>query len=202
MSNLGYGADSGRNGKDAEMHAINALLLTGPVGLGDTCIGKDCMTNGTLVRRLARADGILLRPDRPMAPMDAMFGSLLDGIDGVGGVAGGGKFTSMGELETGKRKMTPELHASASSRASPPSGASSPVPPPPAVSPRVRAMPGLCTLAQETQPDAESAHCGARLWQTHATVYPEDRSKVRATLNHIQCGEIFTLTPYVHYSSH
>ena len=25
----GYGADSGRNGKDAEMHAVIALLLTG-----------------------------------------------------------------------------------------------------------------------------------------------------------------------------
>ena len=133
--------------------------------------------------------------------MDVMFGSLLDGVggvdgvdgvvgvDGVGGVAGGGKFTSTGELETGKRKVTHELHTSASP---PPSGAS-PVPsPPPAVSPRVRAMPGLCTLAQETQPDAESAHCGARLWQTHATVYPEDRSKVRSTLYRIQCSEIFT----------
>ena len=32
--------DSGRNGKDAQLHALAALLSTGPVGLGDTCIGK------------------------------------------------------------------------------------------------------------------------------------------------------------------
>jgi hypothetical protein len=118
----GGGQDSGRNGKDAELHAINALLLTGPVGLGDTCIGNECMVNKTLLRRLARADGILLRPDRPMAPIDAMFGGLLGGVD-------------------------------------------------------ARSMPGLCTIAQETQPSAENARCGARLWQTHATVYPEDPTK-------------------------
>ena len=79
------------------------------------------MVNATLVRRLARADGILLRPDRPMAPVDAMFGSLVGGS--------------------------------------------------------VRAMPGLCTHAQETGPNAANASCGARLWQTHATVYPEDATK-------------------------
>lgn len=73
----GYNRD-GKNGMDAELHAINALLLTGPVGLGDTCVEGICMTNATLVRRLARADGVLLRPDRPMAPVDVMFGGLLD----------------------------------------------------------------------------------------------------------------------------
>lgn len=34
------------------------------------------MTNGTLIRRLARADGMLLKPDRPLAPMDLMFSIL------------------------------------------------------------------------------------------------------------------------------
>ena len=51
--------DSGRNGKDAQLHALAALLSTGPVGLGDTCVGEECMVNATLVHRLARADGIL-----------------------------------------------------------------------------------------------------------------------------------------------
>ncbi len=123
----GGSQDSSRNGKDAELHAIAAVLTTGPVGLGDTCVTTDtgaveCMANATLIRRLARADGVLLRPDRPLAPADVMFGSLL------GDSAG-------------------------------------------------RAMPGLCTLKQEKQPAAESADCGARLWQTHATVYPEDVSR-------------------------
>lgn len=113
----GGSQDSGRNGKDAQLHAIVAIMSTGPVGLGDTCVGDECMVNATLVRRLARADGVLLRPDRPMAPMDVMFGSLLQ------------------------------------------SG--------------VRAMPGLCTVAQEGVTNAAHANCGARLWQTHASVYPE-----------------------------
>ena len=77
------------------------------------------MVNSTLVKRLARADGILLRPDRPLAPMDVMFGALL----GEG----------------------------------------------------VRAMPGLCTPAQERE--GANASCGARLWQTHATVAPEVSAK-------------------------
>lgn len=63
----GGSQDSHRNGKDAQLHAIAAILSTGPVGLGDTCVGTQCMVNSTLVRRLARADGVLLRPDRPMA---------------------------------------------------------------------------------------------------------------------------------------
>lgn len=73
----GGGQDSGRNGKDAQLHALAAVLSTGPVGLGDTCVGQECMVNATLVHRLARADGILLRPDRPLAPVDVMFGALL-----------------------------------------------------------------------------------------------------------------------------
>jgi hypothetical protein len=59
------------------MHAINALLMTGPVGLGDTCVAGVCMTNASIVHRLARADGVLLRPNKPLTPMDVMWGSLV-----------------------------------------------------------------------------------------------------------------------------
>tara|TARA_B110000208_G_scaffold84623_1_gene107310 strand:+ start:442 stop:1851 length:1410 start_codon:yes stop_codon:yes gene_type:complete len=117
LTSLGYGADSGRNGMDAELHALGALLSTGPVGIGDY-IG---MLNATLVRRLARADGILLRPDRPLAPMDAMWASLM--------------------MDEGSS----------------------------------HAMPNLCTKAQEAQ--GAKALCGARLWQTHATVAREDATR-------------------------
>ena len=105
------------------MHAINALLMTGPVGLGDTCVGTICMTNATLVRRLARADGVLLRPDKPLTPMDVMWGALVH-------------------------------------------------PTPTATSTQVRAMPYFCTPAQEAQ--GANASCGARLWQTHATIAEEN----------------------------
>ncbi len=115
----GGSQDSQRNGKDSEMHAVIALLLTGPVGLGDTCVGDECMVNKTLVQRLARADGILLRPDLPLVPVDAMFGGLLGG--------------------------------------------------------KVRSMPRLCTVQQERSQNASNEACGARLWQTHATVWLEDK---------------------------
>ena len=78
------------------------------------------MTNASLVRKLARSDGVLVRPDRPLAPMDAMWGMLLGNRSG-------------------------------------------------------RAMPGLCTPAQDAQ--GPKAACGARLWQTHATVAVEDVEK-------------------------
>lgn len=68
----GYHPD-GRNGRDCELHAVNAVLSTSVVGLGDW-LG---MTNATLVRRMARADGILLKPDRPLMPMDAMFAGIV-----------------------------------------------------------------------------------------------------------------------------
>eukprot|EP00035_Acanthoeca_spectabilis_P033311 m.22938 g.22938 ORF g.22938 m.22938 type:complete len:1111 (+) comp5887_c0_seq1:65-3397(+) len=67
LNSLGYGPD-GHNGYDPELHAVIAVL-TGVVGLGDWVN----MTNGTLLRRLARADGGLLRADRPLAPLDRMF---------------------------------------------------------------------------------------------------------------------------------
>ena len=47
-------------------------LLTGVVGIGDW---QDGMTNGTLMRRLARSDGILLKADRPLALMDLQLAS-------------------------------------------------------------------------------------------------------------------------------
>jgi hypothetical protein len=65
----GYHPD-GQNGYDTELHALAAILSTSVVGVGDW-LG---MTDGPLLRRLAREDGILLKPDRPLAPMDAMFG--------------------------------------------------------------------------------------------------------------------------------
>jgi hypothetical protein len=67
LNSLGYGPN-GKNGYDPELHAIIAIL-TGVVGLGDYVN----MTNATLVRRLARADGVLLKPDRPLSPLDRMF---------------------------------------------------------------------------------------------------------------------------------
>eukprot|EP00040_Diaphanoeca_grandis_P008597 m.45775 g.45775 ORF g.45775 m.45775 type:complete len:1168 (-) comp20058_c0_seq1:7-3510(-) len=77
LAPYGYRKDSGRNGMDAELHAINAILTTGPVGIGDTCVGSTCFMNASVVKRLARADGVLLRPDRPLAPVDVMWASLL-----------------------------------------------------------------------------------------------------------------------------
>ena len=43
--------------------------------------------------------------------------------------------------------------------------------------PGVRAMPRLCTAEQERGANAAEADCGARLWQTHATAFPEDAAK-------------------------
>ena len=71
-------------GHNAEVHAVSALL-TGVVGLGDW---HDGMTNGTLVRRLARADGVLLKPDRPLAPMDLMLGSFVNASRRLPGIPG------------------------------------------------------------------------------------------------------------------
>lgn len=109
---LGAHRDSGRNGMDAELHAIGALLSTGPVGLGDYAGA----VNATLLRRLARGDGILLRPDRPLGPMDVQWGTL--------------------------------------------------------PSARQRSMPGFCSKAQNTP----TSPCGARLWQTSASVAIENES--------------------------
>jgi hypothetical protein len=74
------------NGRNAELHAV-AAVLTGVVGIGDWVN----MTNTTLVRRLARADGILLKPDRPMAPMDMMLGSVVGASHSLPGYATGSR---------------------------------------------------------------------------------------------------------------
>lgn len=71
LSSLNYVQSGAQVGHNAEVHAVSALL-TGIVGIGDYSGG---MTNRTLVRRLARNDGVLLKPDRPLAPMDLMLGS-------------------------------------------------------------------------------------------------------------------------------
>ena len=62
-------------GHDAEAHAMVALL-TGVVGIGDW---QDGMTNSTLMRRLARSDGILLKADRPLALMDLQLAGMVNG---------------------------------------------------------------------------------------------------------------------------
>jgi len=84
LNELGYGPD-GKNGYDPELHAIIAVL-TGVVGIGDWVN----MTNGTLVRRLARADGIILKPDRPLAPLDRMFSKQAGAASPLTCGAGGG----------------------------------------------------------------------------------------------------------------
>jgi hypothetical protein len=74
---LAHTANHVRNteGHDAEAHAMVALL-TGVVGIGDW---QDEMTNGTLIRRLARSDGILLKADRPLALMDLQLAGMING---------------------------------------------------------------------------------------------------------------------------
>ena len=68
-SSLNYTCSGAQSGHNAELHAV-VSVLTGVVGLGDYIN----QTNGTLIRRLARADGVLLKPDRPLGPLDLMFG--------------------------------------------------------------------------------------------------------------------------------
>ena len=48
-------------------HVLLALLSTGPVGISDA-VGA---TNATLVRRMIRSDGTLLKPARPIVAVDA-----------------------------------------------------------------------------------------------------------------------------------
>lgn len=69
---LGFKRNTNETGMDAELHAICAILSTGPVGIGNYINA----TNRTLLQRLARSDGTLLRPDRPLIPMDSMWGLL------------------------------------------------------------------------------------------------------------------------------
>lgn len=52
---------------NTNIHAISALLSTGPVGFSDG-VG---FANTALIMRTCRADGLLLRPDAPAAHLDA-----------------------------------------------------------------------------------------------------------------------------------
>ena len=56
-------------GPHAEVEALLSALSTGPVGLGDA-IGT---TDAEVVRRTCRADGAIVRPDVPIAAVDACF---------------------------------------------------------------------------------------------------------------------------------
>eukprot|EP00038_Savillea_parva_P030019 m.74990 g.74990 ORF g.74990 m.74990 type:complete len:1118 (+) comp8955_c0_seq1:34-3387(+) len=105
LASLGYGAD-GKNGYDPELHAIIAVL-TGVVGIGDWVN----MTNATLVRRLARADGVLLKPDRPLSPMDRMFSSQAGAASPLscGGVSGAARLYSTHATVAPEDKDAPEL---------------------------------------------------------------------------------------------
>jgi hypothetical protein len=46
-----------------------ATLSTGPVGVGDAAGGVDARN----LRRVARADGVIVKPDAPLLPTDAMY---------------------------------------------------------------------------------------------------------------------------------
>ena len=56
-------------GEHAEVEALLSALSTGPVGLGDA-IGT---TDATVVAATCRADGTIIRPDVPVAAVDACF---------------------------------------------------------------------------------------------------------------------------------
>lgn len=68
LSSLGYVPSGDQAGHNAELHAV-ASVLTGIVGIGDW----QHASNSTLLHRLARQDGVLLKPDRPLGPMDIMI---------------------------------------------------------------------------------------------------------------------------------
>ena len=68
MQTAGYKNDSFFTGKDCELQAIAALLSTSCFGLGDFKV-----SNGSLIQRAAMVNGLLLKPDRPLSPLDAMF---------------------------------------------------------------------------------------------------------------------------------
>ncbi len=56
-------------GEHAEVEAVLSALSTGPVGLGDA-IGT---TDPSVVMPTCRADGVIIRPDVPIAAVDACF---------------------------------------------------------------------------------------------------------------------------------
>ena len=53
----------------AELEALLASLSAGPVGIGDR-VGR---TDRSLVMRTCRADGVLVKPDAPLAPLERCF---------------------------------------------------------------------------------------------------------------------------------
>eukprot|EP01084_Bolivina_argentea_P102732 184028_1 len=57
------------NTMDCEMDAIIATLSTGPVGIGDDIN----MTNKTIIHRIVRSDGIILKPSWAITPIDSMY---------------------------------------------------------------------------------------------------------------------------------
>ncbi|MBV9850127.1 MAG: hypothetical protein JO250_10680 [Armatimonadetes bacterium] len=61
---------------NAELETLASALSAGPVGPGDA-IGQ---TNVSLLMKVCRADGLLLKPDKPATPIDRWF--LADGPDG------------------------------------------------------------------------------------------------------------------------
>ena len=88
LSSLNYHGNGLQTGHNAELHAV-VSVLTGVVGLGD----YTNMTNGTLIRRLARKDGVLLKPDRPLSLMDLQLAGTINASRALPMdlVAGGGR---------------------------------------------------------------------------------------------------------------
>lgn len=68
MRAAGFVNDSTFVGRDCELQIVAALMSTSCLGIGDWKA-----TNATLLRKVAMQNGILLQPDRPMVPLDAMF---------------------------------------------------------------------------------------------------------------------------------
>jgi len=56
-------------GEHAEIEALLSVLSTGPVGIGDA-LGR---ADASVVSRTCRADGILVKPDVPIAAVDRAF---------------------------------------------------------------------------------------------------------------------------------
>ena len=56
-------------GEHAEIEALLSVLSTGPVGVGDR-LGR---ADAEIVRRTCRADGVLVKPDFPIAAVDRAF---------------------------------------------------------------------------------------------------------------------------------
>ena len=64
-----FRADTTQPENHSEVEALLSALSTGPVGIGDRVGGAD----PAVVRRTCRADGMLLKPDVPIAATDAAF---------------------------------------------------------------------------------------------------------------------------------